>query len=80
MTNKDYARIGKAFELLTEIARRVDEISPFRLQVRDELRKLGMSEEFVNGTIRQLMNAYMPTLTEGRVYLDVINAVKEANA
>lgn len=80
MTNKDYARLGRVVELVSDIAKLVDELSPLRSMARDELKKLGMTDEFINGIMRELLTSYMPTVTGGRVYTTIIDAVKEANA
>ena len=79
MTNKDYARLGKVLTLLSAIAKLGDEIAPIRQEAREELKKLGMSEEFIRGIMTELTTTYMPIIKCGRVFSDVIDAVKEAN-
>lgn len=79
MTNKEYARLGKVLTLLSAIAKLGDEISPIRQEAREELKKLGMSEEFIHGIMQELLSAYMPTITGANVFTTIIDAVKEAN-
>lgn len=79
MTTRDYARLGRVVELISDIAKRVDELSPIRSLARDELRKLGMSDEFIHGIMQELLSAYMPTVTGGKVFTTIIDSVKEAN-
>lgn len=79
MTNKEYARLGKVLTLLSAIAKLGDEISPIRQEAREELKKLGMSEEFIRRVMTALSTTYMPTFGCGTVFANVIDAVKEAN-